>query len=447
MKKLVFAFVLALASLSLVIAPMLRAQDTITIKDPAEYNTYQNASAQKDPQDKAAALESFLTAYPQSVVKSAVLDSLIDTYQGLGNADKTLGAATSLLRIDPTNMKAIFWSVLIKKSQCGKTVNPKTGVTSDPPTCDDAAALAQRGLTAPKPAATSPDDWKKLTAGTYPAFHSAIALDDLVSKKDAKGAISEYRTELMLYTPEQATSGPGLQDTLQLAGAYTKPDAKDLVQAVWFYSRAWNFAPAPMKPQIEKAIEYYYIQYHGKLDGLDDIKTQAAATVFPPGTFQISAKATPAEIAHKAIVETPDLSKMALVDTEFILANGTKEDTDKLWAVLKDQVTPVPGTVIEATASVIKIAVTQDAKDSKVADFIVNLKKPLLDKEIPVAGFVYKIPPATALVGTYDSFTQVPATDTVAASVQIVLREGEIQLEKRKPVPAHKPAAGHHPAN
>jgi hypothetical protein len=447
MKKLVFAFVLALASVSLVSAPLLRAQDTITIKDPAEYNTYQNAFAQKDPQAKASALESFLTAYPQSVVKSAVLDSLIDTYQGLGDADKTLSAATRLLQVEPTNMKAIFWSVLIKKSQCAKTVNQKTGLSSDPQTCDDAAVLAQKGLVAPKPAATSADDWKKLTAGTFPAFHSAIALDDVVSKKDTKAGISEYRTELMLYTPEQTQGGPGLQDTLQLAGAYTKPDAKDLAQAVWFYARAWNFAPPQMKPQVEKAIEYYYIQYHGKLDGLDEIKAQAAATVFPPGTFVISPKATPAEIAHKAMVETPDLSKMALVDTEFILANGAKEDTDKLWAVLKDQITPVPGIVIEATASVIKVAVTQDAKDSKVADFIVNLKKPLADKEIPVAGFAFKIPPATALVGTYDSFTQVPAIDTVSASVQIVLRDGDIQSEKKKPVPAHKPAAGHHTAN
>jgi len=334
MKKLVLAFVMASASLSLVSAPMLRAQDTITIKDPAEYNTYQNAFTQKDPHAKAAALESFLTAYPQSVVKSAVLDSLIDTYQGLGDADKTLGAASRLLQVDAINMKAIFWSVLIKKSQCGKTVNQKTGLSTDPQTCDDAAALAQKGLLAPKPAATSPDDWKKLTAGTYPAFHSAIALDDIVSKKDTKAGISEYRTELMLYSPEQTQSGPGLQDTLQLAGCYTKPDAKDLVQAVWFYARAWNYAAPQIKPAVEKAIEYYYIQYHGKLDGLDDIKAQAAATVFPPGAFVISAKATPAELAHKAIVETPDLSKMALVDTEFILANGAKEDTDKLWACL-----------------------------------------------------------------------------------------------------------------
>ena len=447
MKKLVFAFVLALASISLVVTPMLRAQDTITIKDPAEYNTYQNAFAQKDPTAKAAALESFLTAYPQSVVKNAVLDSLIDTYQGLGNADKTLGAATSLIQVDPSNMKAIFWSVLIKKGQCGKTVNQKTGLSTDAQTCDDAALLAQKGLAVPKPAATSPDDWKKMTAGTYPAFHSAIALDDVVSKKDTKAGISEYRTELMLYAPEQTQNGPGLADTLQLAGAYTRPDAKDLAQAVWFYSRAWNFAPPAMKPQVEKAIEYYYIQYHGKLDGLDEIKAQSAATVFPPGTFQISAKATPVEIVHKLIVETPNLAVLNMGDIEFALANGAKEDTDKLWAVLKDQVTPVPGTVIEATASVIKVALTQDAKDAKVADFVVNMKKPLLDKEIPTVGSEFKKPPATSLVGTYDSFTLVPATDTVAASVQIVLRDGEVQIEKKKPVAAHKPAAGHHPTN
>jgi hypothetical protein len=445
MKKVVFTFVMALASISLAVAPMLRAQDSITIKDPAEFNTYQMATSQADPKAKAVALESFLTAYPQSVVKNAVLDTLIDTYQGLQDVDNTLSAATRLLQVDPGNMKAIFMSVLIKKSQCAKT--------QDAQTCDDAGALSQKGLTAVKPAATSEADWKKLIGGTYPVFHSAIALDDIVSKKDIKGGISEYRTELMLYAPEQTTAWPsqGLWDTLQLAEAYTKPEAKaaddkPLVQAVWFYARAWNYA-TPIKAQIEKKMNYYYQKYHGNLEGLNDVKTQAAATLFPSGTFVISAAPTNAELAHKAIVETPNLAAMNLGDAEFILANGSKEDTDKLWAVLQKQVTPVPGIVIEASSSVIKVAVTQDAKDNKIADFIVNLKKPLADKDIPAVGFEYKIPPGTTLVGTYDTFTQVPATATLAQTAQIVLRDGEIQQEKKKPAaPAHKPAAGHHPA-
>ena len=159
MKKFVFASVMALASISLVYTPTLKAQDSITIKDPAEFNAYQTASTQSDPKAKVVALESFLQTYPQSVVKSAVLDTLIDTYQSLGDADHTLSAASRLLQVEPNNMKAIFISVLIKKGQCARTVNQKTGVSSDPQTCDDAAALAQKGLVAPKPAATSADDW------------------------------------------------------------------------------------------------------------------------------------------------------------------------------------------------------------------------------------------------------------------------------------------------
>jgi hypothetical protein len=74
-----------------------------------------------------------------------------------------------------------------------------------------------------------------------------------------------------------------------------------------------TFAPPPFKPQIEKAIEYYYIQYHGKLwTGWMTSRPRQRPPYSRPGTFVIAAAATPAELAHKAIVETPDLSKMAL---------------------------------------------------------------------------------------------------------------------------------------
>ncbi|HZL51304.1 MAG TPA: hypothetical protein VFC37_10190, partial [Terracidiphilus sp.] len=283
MKKLVLASVMALASISLVTAPTLRAQaaqssDQITIQNPAEFNAYQTASTQTDPAAKAKALEDFLTAYPQSVVKKAVLDDLIDTYQAMGDADKQLSAASRLLQVDPANMKAIFVSVLLKKAQCGKT--------NDPQTCDDAAALAQKGLAAPKGAEVSDADWKKMTGATYPVFDSAIALDYLVSKQDFKSAIAEYRTELMLYPLPATQTGPGLVDTLQLAEAYAKPgDSRDMVQAVWFYARAWNFAPPAYKAQIEPKLEYWYKRYHGGVDGLDAVKAASAQTLFKPDAF------------------------------------------------------------------------------------------------------------------------------------------------------------------
>ena len=155
MKKLVFASAMALASMSLVSTPALRAQDSGQISlPPDQFNSYQNAMTQTDPGQKAAALEGFLQAYPQSPVKTTVLDNLIDVYNQLNQPAKAIDAATRLLQVDPNNMKAIFASVYLKKQQCGQNLDA-SGVTTDPQTCDDAAALAQKGLTAPKPASMS----------------------------------------------------------------------------------------------------------------------------------------------------------------------------------------------------------------------------------------------------------------------------------------------------
>jgi tetratricopeptide (TPR) repeat protein len=474
MKKFVFASVMALSSLSLVFAPTLRAQDqnsgTIQIKDPAEYNAYQMATTQSDPKAKAAAIEDFLTKYPQSVVKKAMLDLLIDSYQQAGDMDKALSAATRMLQVDPDNLKAIYFSVFVKKGQCTKS--------ADIQACDDAGALAQKGLAAKQPAGISADEWKKQTDALAPFFDSAIAADDM-AKKDPAGAVEMYRKELALYPPDGTTKGPGLGDTLQLALAYVKlalvdaqaardADTKakatptdaslaaatkaandkagqDYVQAVWFFARAWNFAPANYKGQIEPQLEYYYKKYHGDLTGLDNVKTQAASSLFPPSTFSITPAKTPQEQIHDLLAQTADLNTLALADKETVLSVGSKEDADKLWALLQGKQTPVPGTVIESNANQIKVAVTQDAKDAKTADFIVNMKEPIPEKEIPAVGSELKLlsDGGPELDGTYDTYTQVPASATAAASAQIVLKDAILQSKK---APARKPAAAHRPA-
>ncbi len=440
MKKLVFASVVALASLGFVAGPTLHAQEAGQIQLPPEqYNAYQLATTQTDPAAKAKGLEDFLTKFPQSPVKQSVLDQLLDAYQQSNQPDKTLDAATRLLQVDPNNLKATLYSVLVKKAQCGKN--------SDAATCDDSAALAQKGLGLTKPAATSEDDWKKLTATAYPIFHSAIAFDDALSKKDFKGAQDEFTAELKMYSDDQSKS-QGLVDTLQLAQAYSQPGAtQDLPKAVYLYARVWDFAPPQYKAQIEPKLEYYYKKYHGGLDGLDAVKQQAQGSALPPGTLNITQAKSPAEQIHDLIAATPDLNTLALADKETVLALGTKDDADKLWALLKDKETQVPGVVISADANSVKVAVTQDAKDAKVADFVVNMKKPLTDAELKVVqpGFEFKTQPQAELVGTYDSYTQTPATATTAQAALIVLRDGEYIPEKKKAAPVHH-APAHHPA-
>ncbi len=350
---------------------------------------------QTDPGQKAAALEGFLQAYPQSPVKTTVLDNLIDVYNQLNQPAKAIDAANRLLQVDPNNFKAILASVYLKKQQCASTLDP-SGVATDAQTCDDAAALAQKGLTVPKPAGTSDDDWKKLTATAYPVFHSAIAFDDAVSKKDFAGAIKEYTAELMLYTPEVCTQpSQCLADTLQLAQAYAKPGPdKDEVKAVWFYARAWDFAPANYKTQIQPQLDYWYKRYHGTLDGdaaitqqIDAIKTQAQSTLFPPADFHIEPAPTPDKLAHQALISGDPL-KLGLEDKEYILANGTDADATQLWSLIKGQVTPVPGIVISDPASELHITVTTAAA-VKPKDFVVKLTNPVACTAVP--------PPPTAL--------------------------------------------------
>ncbi|HUH62631.1 MAG TPA: hypothetical protein VLZ50_06525 [Terracidiphilus sp.] len=380
MKKFVFASVMALATMSLVSAPRLQAQDqpgSISIKDPAEYNAYQMASSQSDPKAKAAALDSFLKSYPQSVVKSLVLNDLVNLYSNPLEPDKELEVSTQLLQIDPNNLRALLYSVVIKKMQAQQH--------NDQQAADDAAALAHKGLTVAKPAGTSDDEWKTLTAAAYPLFHSAIAFDDVV-KKDFRDATGEYKSELMLYPDDQTKSGPGLVDTLNLAEAYVnvnpkKPDAKDLTSAVWFYARAWDYAPPAYKPQIEKKLDYWYSKYHGDTKGLDDVKTQAQASEFPPGTYNLAAAKTPQEIVHDLITSTPDLKSLALSDKETILAVGAKEDADRMWSVLQGQQTPVPGDVISATASAAKVRIQEGAAAPKEYSF--DLKAPVECKDAP----------------------------------------------------------------
>ena len=179
---------------------------------------------------------------------------------------------------------------------------------------------------------------------------------------------------------------------------------------------------------------------------IDTTVLSVKVSVSPAGKTGPAAKPSSFVVNLKAPTSVKDIPASADFSTQkaFILTSGVVSETDKLTALLNDDSKGALKVVIEPTVSVVKVAVTDDAKTAKVADFIVNLKKPLEGKEIPAVGYEYKIPPATSLVGTYSSYSQVAATATTAQAALIVLSDGEVQLaEVKKPAaPAHKPAAG-----
>jgi hypothetical protein len=424
----VFASMTAAAGLSLAAAPALLAQapaaPAVSIKDPAEFNAYQNIATQTSPQAKASASENFLTTYPQSVLKKDVLAGLMEAYSQFDPA-KTVDAAKRVLQLDPNNLEAMYLTALIEKQQAGS--NP----AQQAQLLDDAAAMAQKGLAATKPAEVKDEDFKKQKSTTDPVFHSVIAYDDEVSKKDLKASIDEFRTELQSIPADQTKVAPALNDTLVLGQAYTQLTPPDMVNAVWFLARAENFAPANYKPVIDKQARYWYKRFHGKEDGFDAVLAAAANSVFPPDGFKIDPAPTPKDIADGVVTSTPDLSTLALGDKEYILANASHDNAEKLWALLKDQTSQIPGTILAISDDhkQLQIAVTDDAKQDKKADFTVNMKEPIPDKDLPTVGS-----DETTLIGTFDSYTQTPA--------MIILRDGDLQIEHKK-APVHKPSAAH----
>src|SRR5271156_6621658 len=423
MKKVVFASLLAIASSAICLPPAALAQDQgsqsgqITIKDPAEYNAYTSAIGQSTPAAKAAAIESFLQQYPNSVVKADLLELLMGAYQQTGDTAKTYDAAKRLLQADPNNLRALIVAVYVGKQQAN----------GDQAKLDEAAALAQRGQNATKPANMSEADFQKLKDVAAPIFADVVGADD-VAKKDYKGAIASYTAELhAAKDPAQTSQVPMLPDTYYLGTAYVQEDPKDLVNGIWFLARAAQYLPEPYKTTAEKAAEYWYNKYHGSMDGFDQVKQLAHDNVFPPASYHPTAAPpppSPQELAHKALVDTPDPAKLNLGDKEYILANGTTEDAQKVWAVLQGQTTEVPGVVIQATADSVQLAVSDDAKQSQKADFTVNMKAPL--KEIPAVGT------SVTYIATFDSYTQNPP--------MIVLKDGEIKAATKPKSAAHHPA-------
>jgi hypothetical protein len=483
MKKLAIASValiglgfLAMAGSSALAQTTSNPCQGITIKDPAEYNAYTNAISQSSPQAKAQAIEAFLQQYPNSVVKVDLLRQLMGIDQSISPA-ATLNAAKQLNAADPTDLRALFVIVYLEHQQAN-------GIVAK---LDEAAADAEKGLSAPKGQCMSQADYEKVKDAVTPSFYSAIGADDF-AKKDYAGAIRAYSKELQSYrNPEQTTVMPAPVDTYYLGESYLNQNPRDLKNAIWFLVRAADFYPQA-KSQIDSAAEYWYKKYHCSVTdascingnpapGFGDIEQLASvpANVFPPAAYNPTPAPpppSPADLAHQAIVNTAGCAgvtpappppapangaaagatapaqaatttpaappsfpatctdalkqTLGLSDEEFILANGDEQDQQLIWSIMNGVTAQVPGIVISAApdGTSVQLAVSEDAQHSSSADFTVNMKPALKARAVPAAGA------KVTYIATFDSYTQKP--------LMIIMKDGT------PPTPARRAAARRH---
>src|ERR1700747_3675808 len=160
--------------------PPAPASQAPVIKDPAEYNAYVSAIQQKDPAAQISGLEAFMTQYPNSVMKVAALQTLMQDYQQTNNQQKTIDTATKLVRADPTNVRAMALLAYFDRLKAqGGDANAKQDLV-------DGKKYGQMGLDAlpkfAKPDGTSDADFQKMKDQMTGIFNAAIGISCLTDK-------------------------------------------------------------------------------------------------------------------------------------------------------------------------------------------------------------------------------------------------------------------------
>ena len=450
MKKAVLASLLAVAGFATLVPPCF-AQDASATPAAGqvqmsadEFKAYNDADTAATPAAQAAGWEAYLKAYPNSAVKKDALQKLMFAYNKANDPAKTLDAADRLLQIDPKNLTALTFETFLRRAAGDALTDPAAKTAA----LDKVAGYAQTALAQGKPAGMDDASFKTATA----TFESAIADDDL-AKKDNAGAITALKSELH-GVPLEDTQNPQkqLQDVYTLAQAYYTSTPPDYLNCTWYATRAAAFAPEPYKTQIGQVASYCYKKYHGAVDGYDKLQAAVQTNLDPPSGFTITPAPKPADMIANLIATTHDLATLAPGDKEFVYQYGNIPDpktgtidpatgkvdpktqktyADEVFDSLKGKsVAFGEALVISATADAVQVAFSEDAVQTKTADFIFNMKEPL--KTVPKPGDRVK------LQGTYTSYTSTPPIVTTMSDSSIV-------TPKKAPVkPAvHRRTASH----
>ncbi|HLX84698.1 MAG TPA: hypothetical protein VKR59_12425 [Terriglobales bacterium] len=396
------------------------------IKDPAEYNAYVGAVQQTDPAAKVSGLEAFLTQYPNSVMKEDALELLMGAYQATNNQPKTIETAQKVLAANACNIRALALLAYANQSQQKFA---------------DAGQSGDKGLqclqTATKPFGTSDADWDKLKAQTTVIFDGAAGLAAYqATATQPAGQPKDFAKAEKLLRAAVEADPDNLLDVYDLALGYLTPGpAEDDVNGLFFIARASNLAQGAGKAQIAKFGLSKYTKYHGSDEGWNDLLASTATTKLPPAGFTIKkyVPPTPAEQAAD-LVKSKKVEEMSFAEWQLVLSEGTPEDSEKVWTVLKGKPLQMVGHVIsidttDKTTTKLMLAGSSDDIDAKRADIDLTMGAVIPKASMPAVDADFQFQ------GTPVSFVAKPFVMTMNDGALLVTSK-----PKPKP-PVHKKPA------
>ncbi len=270
-------------------APQDQAKPAYTL---AEYNQYQAADKEQNPQAKVKALDDFVKAYPNSSLMPYIYRDYYSTYMALKNYAQAIEYTDRMIalgdKIDSTGRLEAYYT---RAQAFFLGVGPdKTLQTPDALTKARDAAIA--GLKAvddlKKPDAAPADQFEQQKKGVKVLFNAVAALAS-TNMKDYAAAVGYYKTVLSI-TPDDAVTHYRLGIVnLQM----TPPAGTD---GFWELARAINLK-IPNDAQVKAYLKNQIIRYQqpacDKLvdDQVTELLTLSATSSDRPATLNVPSAA------------------------------------------------------------------------------------------------------------------------------------------------------------
>jgi hypothetical protein len=384
-----------------------------------------------DPAAKAAAMESFLAQYPNSIVKSDALENAMAAYQQTGNQQKVQETANKILQINPNSVRALAIVTFIERATAN-TAEKAAKARED----------GEKGLAAipawQKPQELSDADFAKVKDQMTAIFAGAAGFGALQAK--------DYAAAKTFYLQSFKIDPTNLQDVYQLGIASLESNPIDKV-GFWYIAKAYHLANGNAAAQ--KSIGDYgkakYRKYHGNNDGWDQFLAGVASQPGPGSEASITAAPSAQELACKAVQDN-DPATLSFSDWEYILQyrdagpQCNKDAAEKVWQAIQGKQKDASGgevkiklpgvKVVNASADTLDVALTEDNQKDNKADLHVVMDKPLTKP--PAVGATIDV------VGTISSYTPSPFMFTMTAAE---VPGAAPKPPARKPTPAHRPGA------
>jgi hypothetical protein len=255
--------------------------------DRGEYDLVLTIRAEASPEKRIALLERWKEKYPKSELHQQRRELYLAAYETLGDSSHMLDLAKEIAVVQPDNFVGIYWlSVLIPES---KAPSAETLAAGEKAARQLLAGLNNYFSPERKPAAIPAEGWSQQRAAVERIAHRSLGWIQW-QKGDYAAAETEFTANLM-QDPKSAEASAWLG---AVQASQKQPEKQ--VGALWHLTRAASQRDAGALPDSQRRLmdtvsEQLYASYHGSTEGLEELRTKAAADASPPADFNVESGA------------------------------------------------------------------------------------------------------------------------------------------------------------